>query len=77
MTVISTLKKMGKAGVIAGALAELQKQAVKEATSKLTELYEREKKATKVLKNIQREIEDYLLELETDLKDFQEPTNGE
>jgi ABC-type enterochelin transport system substrate-binding protein len=63
---IKEIKKMGKTGVIAAALAELQKDRVKEATTKLKDLYDKERKAKKVLKNIQREITDYIEELEID-----------
>lgn len=66
MGVINTMKKMGKTGVMAAALAELQQEAVKEATKALKDLYAREKKAKKILRGIEREIEDYLLELELD-----------
>lgn len=63
---VKKLKQMGRTGVIAAALAELQHDAVKEATAELKKLYTREKAAKKVLRNVQREIQDYLQELEID-----------
>lgn len=66
---VKTIKKLTKTGVIAAALAELQQEKVKEATVKLKSLYDQERKAKKVLKNIQREIADYIEELEIDEED--------
>lgn len=63
---VKTLKKMGKTGIIAAAMAQVQQEAVKEATVKLKSLYSQLAKAKKVVRNIEREIEDYLLELELD-----------
>ena len=68
---VKTLKKLSKAGVIATALAQLQEEKVKEATAKLKDLYSRRDKAKKVLRNIERDIEDYLHELEIDEQDFE------
>ena len=63
---IKELKRIGKTGIIAAAMAEIQREGVKEATAKLKDLYDKERKAKKVLRNIQREITDYLEELEID-----------
>lgn len=67
-----SIKKMKRVGVIAAALAELQKERVKDATAKLKSLYDQERKAKKVLKNVQREIADYLEELEIDEEDSED-----
>ena len=66
MSIKGKVEKMKKTGIIAAALAELQKEQIKEATGKLKGLYAQERKAKKVLRNVQREIEDYLQELEID-----------
>lgn len=63
---MGTIKRLQRTGIIAAALAELQKERVKEATEKLKNLYSKQDKARKVLKNIEREIEDYVQELEID-----------
>jgi flagellar biosynthesis chaperone FliJ len=68
------IDRIRKTGVIAAALAELQKERVKEATVKLKDLYKQRDKARKILRNMEREIEDYLMELEIDDEDA-ESTN--
>ena len=68
------IERIRKTGVIAAALAELQKERVKEATVKLKDLYKQRDKARKILRNMEREIEDYLMELEIDDEDA-ESTN--
>lgn len=42
---------------------EIAEEAVKDATSKLKELYRKQEKARLVLKNIDREIQSYLEEM--------------
>ena len=74
---VKKLRKLRKTGIIAAALAEIQEEAVKEATSKLKDLYAQQKKARKVLRNIEREIEDYLMELEIDEEDEDEGKDKE
>ena len=69
---VKKLKKLKKVGVIAAALAEIQQERVKEATSRLKDLYSQQNKARKVLRNIDREIDDYLMELEVDDEDARE-----
>lgn len=69
---VKTIKRMGKTGVIAAAMAELQQEKVKQATLQLKTLYKRRDDARKILKNIEREIEDYLQELEIDDEDASE-----
>lgn len=69
---VSKLKQMGRTGVIAAALAELQQEKVKEATRELKTLYKRRDDARKILRNIEREIEDYLHELEIDDADAED-----
>lgn len=66
MTIKDKVSRINRTGIIAAAMAELQKERVKEATTKLKSLYDQERKAKKVLKNVQREIKDYLEELEID-----------
>lgn len=63
------IKDLTKTGIIAAALAELQKEKVKEATGKLKELYTKLDKAKKIVRNLEREIEDYMQELEVDEDD--------
>ena len=63
---MGVLKKLGTTGVIAAALAELQKERVKEATGKLKDLYARRDAAKKIYRNVCREIDDYLEDLEID-----------
>jgi hypothetical protein len=63
---MGVIKTIGKNGIIAAAMAKLQKERVEEATLALKTLYDRERKAKKVLQNVRREIEDYLQELEID-----------
>lgn len=69
---VSKLKQMGRTGVMAAALAELQQEKVKEATRELKTLYKRRDDARKILRNIEREIEDYLHELEIDDADAED-----
>ena len=69
---MGVLKKMGATGVIAAALAELQKERVKDATGALKELYARRDAAKKVYRNVCREIDDYLEDLEIDDADRSE-----
>jgi t-SNARE complex subunit (syntaxin) len=64
--IMGLVKKLGTTGVIAAALAELQKERVKEATGKLKELYDRRDKSKKIYRNVCREIDDYLEDLEID-----------
>lgn len=66
MTIKGAVERIAKTGVIAAAMAELQKERVKEATSKLKDLYRQKDKAKKILRNVEREIDDYLEELEID-----------
>ena len=66
---VKSIKRIKATSVVAAAMAELQKEKVKEATTKLKSLYGDRDKARKVLKNIEREIEDYLQELEIDDED--------
>lgn len=66
MGIKSTVERIKKTGVIAAAMAELQKERVKDATSRLKDLYRQRDKAKKILRNVEREIEDYLEELEID-----------
>ena len=47
------------------ALQELKKEQVKEATDELKELYRKLAAAEKVVRNIQREIDDYCEEIES------------
>ena len=70
---MNVVKKLANTGVIAAALAELQKDKVKEATGRLKTLYKQRDSARKVLRNVDREIDDYLQELEINDDD----TNGE
>ena len=63
------IDRLKKTGIIAAAMAELQKERVKEATTELKDLYKQRDKARKILKNVEREIEDYLMELEIDDED--------
>ena len=70
------LKNMKATGVIAAALAELQKEKVKDATVKLKTLYRERDQARKILRNTEREIEDYLSELEIDEGDTNESTDA-
>lgn len=48
------------------ALAELRNERIKEAKDALKSLLRRKADAKKVLANIQREIDDYMLQLEQD-----------
>ncbi len=50
-------------------MAEVNKRKAKVATEKLTELYEQLDKAKKVVRNLQREIDDYIDELRIDEED--------
>ena len=72
MSLGDKLKQMGTTGVIAAAMAELQKERIKDATGKLKELYARRDSAKKVYRNICREIDDYLEDLEIDDTDRSE-----
>jgi tRNA pseudouridine-54 N-methylase len=53
------------------ALLELKEERTKEAKDKLKGLYRKQADAKKVLANIEREIEDYLLQLEETEKDLE------
>ena len=64
------IKRMKATGVIAAAVAELQKEKVKEATTELKRLYKSRDLSRKALRNVEREIEDYLQELEIDDADL-------
>lgn len=66
MKTTDTTKRVNKTGILAAAIAEVQKEQVKEATNKLVELHRNLTKAQKVVRNIQREIDDYMLELQLD-----------
>ncbi len=63
---VKKLKKLQRTGIVAAALAELQKEKVAEATTQLKKLYAQLDKAKKVVRNLEREIEDYIQELEID-----------
>lgn len=72
MTIRDKVKRMGTTGVIAAAMAELQKERVKDATGKLKTLIDNKRKAYKIYRNACREYDDFLEELEIDDKDFSE-----
>ncbi len=71
---VKKLKKSQATGVVAAALAELQQDKIKEATAKLKSLYKQRDDARKILRNVEREIEDYLEELEIDDGDAESHT---
>lgn len=61
--------KVTNKSILAEVDRELRKEAVKEATAKLKVLRKQEANAKKVLKNVQREIRDFMDELEIDESD--------
>lgn len=62
---MSKIKNL-RQNIVVAAKAKLQEDKVKEATGKLKALYAQRDKASKVVRNLNREIEDYLQELEID-----------
>jgi intergrase/recombinase len=70
MSVKDKIKQMGATGVIAAAMAELQKERVKDATGKLKCLIDNKQKARKVYRNACRAYDDFVEELGIDDDDF-------
>jgi hypothetical protein len=65
------VKDVDKMNIKEKALAELREERVKEAKDKLKSLYRKQADAKKVLANIEREIEDYLMQLDETEKDLE------
>lgn len=64
--------ELEKKSIVAAAKAEIQKERVRQATGKLKSLYAQRDQAKKILRNVEREIADYLQELETEDDDLSE-----
>lgn len=62
--------KLQKSVILSKVVEELSKEKVIEATGKLKALYRNRDKAKKVLRNLEREIEDYVEEIEQDESDL-------
>lgn len=62
--------KLQKNTIISKVVEELSKEKIVEATLRLKNLYKQRDKAKKVLRNIEREIEDYIEEIEQDDSDL-------
>ena len=62
------VKQLGdrKQTIVQAAMAKVKAAKVEKATKRLTELYEQRDKAAKILRNIERDIEDYLQEMDID-----------
>lgn len=67
MTKVKAIKSMS---ILEMAKAELKTERATKAKEKLKHLFSQQNSAKKVLKNIEREIEDYLNELEVEDEDL-------
>lgn len=65
------VKDVDKMTIKEKALLELREERAKEAKDKLKGLYRRQADAKKMLGNIEREIEDYLMQLDETEKDLE------